>query len=158
MNRWIRTAAALFSVSLSACASGGSAPPVTRPMESIPFASSLDVHLERMTKTLSGLYYRDIEIGSGSIVKGKEEVKVHYTGWLTNGVKFDSNSESAQPIAIPLGRGKAIKGWDEGLVGMRVGGRRQLVIPPALGYGSERTGAIPADAVLVFDIRIVSLK
>ena len=158
MHRWIRFAAALVSVSLAACASGGSAPPATRPMESIPFASTLDVNLARMTKTPSGLYYRDIETGTGSIVHGKLDVKVHYTGWLTNGVKFDSNTQDQEPIVVPLGRGRAIKGWDEGLDGMRVGGRRQLVIPPELGYGSNRAGLIPPDAVLVFDVRVVSAK
>ena len=155
MHRWMKIAAA---VTLTACASGGTAAPVSRPMESINFSSALDVNLGRMTKTASGLYYRDLETGTGSLIKGKEDVKVFYTGWLTNGVQFDSNKDSDQPITIPLGRGRAIKGWDEGLIGMRVGGRRQLVIPPELGYGSSRAGAIPPDAVLVFEIRIVSAK
>ena len=159
-NRLVVTlvSATSLAVLLAACASGGSPAPATRPMEAIPFASTLNVNLERMTKTPDGLYYRDIEEGTGPIVHGKEDVKVHYTGWLTNGVKFDSNEESDPPVTVPLGRGRAIKGWDKGLVGMRVGGRRQLVIPPELGYGSERAGQIPADAVLVFDIRLVSVK
>src|SRR5437879_441301 len=116
MPRWTTLVAAL---SLSACASGGSAPPATRPMESIPFSSTLDINLGRMTKTASGLYYRDLEVGTGPIIKGREDVKVHYTGWLTNGTKFESNGESDPPLTVPLGRGRAIKGWDEGLVGMR---------------------------------------
>jgi len=143
---------------LAACASGGAALPAMRPMASIPFASSLDVELGRMTKTPSGLYYRDIEIGTGQLVHGKVDVKVHYTGWLTNGVKFDSNKDDEPPLTVPLNRGRAIKGWDEGLDGMRVGGRRQLVLPPELGYGSNRSGMIPPDAVLVFDIKIVGVK
>ena len=159
MHRGIKSIAMAMLVTTSACASaGGSAAPATRPMESIPFASTLDVNLARMTKTATGLYYRDIEVGTGSLIRGKEDVKVHYTGWLTNGVKFDSNTSDDQPITVPLGRGRAIKGWDEGLQGMRVGGRRQLVVPPELGYGSERAGVIPPDAVLVFDIRVVSAK
>jgi FKBP-type peptidyl-prolyl cis-trans isomerase len=158
MHRYVRHAIALLSVSLAACASGGGAPPATRSLESIPFASTLDVNLARMTKTPSGLYYRDIEVGTGTIVHGKLDVKVHYTGWLTNGVKFDSNTEDQTPLTVPLNRGRAIKGWDDGLEGMRVGGRRQLVIPPELGYGSNRSGLIPPDAVLVFDIRVVSAK
>ena len=124
MHRWFRLTAAILSATLSACASGGGAPPAMRSMDSIPFASALDVNLGRMTKTPSGLYYRDIEMGTGQIVHGKVDVKVHYTGWLTNGVKFDSNKEDEAPITVPLGRGRAIKGWDEGLEGMRVGGRR----------------------------------
>ena len=155
MHRSIRLAAA---VALTACASVGSPAPATRPMESIPFASTLDVNLGRMTKTASGLYYRDLEVGTGALVKGREDVKVHYTGWLTNGTKFESNAESDPPLTLPLGRGRAIRGFDEGLVGMRVGGRRQLVIPPELGYGSNRSGQIPADAVLVFELKVVSVK
>jgi FKBP-type peptidyl-prolyl cis-trans isomerase len=160
MNRRISipTAVVAFAVSLSACATGGGAVPTLRPIESIPFASSLDVNLSRMTKTATGLYYRDIEAGTGNIVHAKMDVKVHYTGWLTNGVKFDSNGEDEQPLTVPIGRGRAIKGWDEGLEGMRVGGRRQLVIPPELAYGSNRSGLIPPDAVLVFDIHVVSAK
>jgi FKBP-type peptidyl-prolyl cis-trans isomerase len=146
------------TIALSACASGGTPAPATRPMESINFSSALDVNLGRMTKTASGLYYRDLEVGTGSILKGREDIKVHYTGWLTNGTKFDSNGESDAPISIPLGRGRVIKGWDEGLVGMRVGGRRQLVVPPELGYGSNRAGQIPPDAVLVFELKVVSAK
>jgi FKBP-type peptidyl-prolyl cis-trans isomerase FkpA len=157
MHRSIRLIAAVLSVSTSACASGG-APPPLRPMESIPFAASLDINLGRMTKTASGLYYLDLEVGTGPIVRGKEDVKVHYTGWLTNGVKFDSSKDEDPPVTVPLGRGRAIKGWDEGLVGMRVGGRRRLVIPPELGYGPNRTGAIPPDAELVFDHKVVSVK
>ncbi len=158
MHRYVRNTAALLSISLAACASGGGGAPTTRPIESIPFASTLDVNLARMTKTPSGLYYRDIEMGTGMIVHGKLDVKVHYTGWLTNGVKFDSNTEDQPPLTVPLNRGRAIKGWDDGLEGMRVGGRRQLVVPPELGYGSSRAGLIPPDAVLVFDIRVVSAK
>jgi FKBP-type peptidyl-prolyl cis-trans isomerase len=155
MHRWMKLTA---SVALTACASAGTPAPAARPMESINFSSALDVNLARMTKTASGLYYRDLEVGTGALIRGKEDVKVHYTGWLTNGTKFESNGESDPPLTVPLGRGRAIKGWDEGLVGMRVGGKRQLVIPPELGYGSERAGQIPADAVLVFELKIVSAK
>lgn len=159
MRRGIGSIAIAMLVITTACASaGGGAAPATRPMESIPFASTLDVNLARMTKTTTGLYFRDIEVGTGPVIRGKEDVKVHYTGWLSNGVKFDSNASEDQPLTVPLGRGRTIKGWDEGLQGMRVGGRRQLVIPPELGYGSSRSGVIPPDAVLVFDIRVVSAK
>ena len=158
MHRWIKHTVVVLSISLAGCASGGGAPPATRSMESIPFASALDVNLARMTKTPAGVYYRDIEEGTGPIVRGKEDLKVHYTGWLSNGVKFDSNTNDQQPLTVPLGRGRVIKGWDDGLVGMRVGGRRQLVIPPELGYGSNRSDVIPADAVLVFEIRVISAK
>jgi peptidylprolyl isomerase len=155
MRRPIMLAALVFA---TGCATGGTPLPPPRPIESIPFASSLDVDLSKMTKTASGLYYRDIEVGTGTLVKGKMQVRVHYTGWLTNGEKFDSNGSDERPLEIPVGRGRTIKGWDEGLQGMRVGGRRQLVVPPALGYGSEHSDLIPPDAVLVFDIRVVSAE
>src|ERR1039457_537376 len=121
MNRGINSTAAVLLLALNACARAGSWAQATRPMESIPFASTLDVNLARMTRTPAGVYYRDIEVGTGPVVRGKEDVKVHYTGWLTNGTKFDSNSSDDQPLTVPLGRGRAIKGWDDGLLGMRVG-------------------------------------
>jgi FKBP-type peptidyl-prolyl cis-trans isomerase len=157
MRRPIVFLASALVVSFAACASGGGALP-PRPIQSIPFAASLDVDLSRMTKTPSGLYYRDIVVGLGPVIHGKVDVKVHYTGWLTNGVKFDGNADDEPPLTVPLGRGRAIKGWDEGLEGMRAGGRRQLVIPPELAYGSSRSGMIPPDATLVFDVKVVSVK
>jgi FKBP-type peptidyl-prolyl cis-trans isomerase len=158
MHHRMRLAAAALSITVVACASGGAPVPPPRSVESTPFASSLDVDLSKMTKTASGLYWRDIEVGTGMLVKGKMNVRAHYTGWLTNGEKFDSNGVDDEPVEIPLGRGRAIKGWEEGLQGMRVGGRRQLVVPSELGYGSAHSGMIPPDAVLVFDIRVVSAK
>jgi FKBP-type peptidyl-prolyl cis-trans isomerase len=159
MIRWTRLiAAAALSVSLAACASGGGGAFAAKPMESIPFASTLNVQLDRMTKTSTGLYYRDIEVGTGPVVKPLMEVKVFYNGWLTNGVKFDSTRVDMPPLTIPIGRGRVIKGWDEGIPGMRVGGRRQLVLPPELAYGSNRSGLIPPDAVLVFEVRVISAR
>jgi len=156
MPRQNRLIIAALSVLLAACASGGA--PATRPMESIPFASSLDVQLEKMTKTATGLYYRDIEVGTGPVIRERMDIHVIYTGWLTNGVKFDSTAVGQPPLTIPIGRGRVIKGWDEGIIGMRVGGRRLLIVPPELAYGSSRAGVIPADAVLVFDVKVVSAK
>jgi FKBP-type peptidyl-prolyl cis-trans isomerase len=156
MPRPMRLAIVLLAASFVACASAGPPVPPPRPIESIPFASSLDVDLSKMTKTASGLYYRDIEVGTGTLVKGKMEVKVHYTGWLTNGVKFDSNAEDAPPVTISLGRGRVVKGLDEGIEGMHAGGRRQLVMPSALGYGADGSGQIPGDAVLVFEVHVIS--
>lgn len=161
MHRWNQARRAILIAPFAltaACASGGSGPPATRPIESVPFASALDIDLARMTRTPKGLYYRDLELGTGAVIRDRDDVKVHYTGWLSNGVVIDSNTVNDPPASIPLGRDRVIKGWDEGIPGMRVGGRRLLVIPPELGYGSSRAGAIPADAFLVFDIRVVSAK
>ena len=158
MHRRSILVAVVCSITLSACASAGPPLPPPQPIESIPFDATLNIDLSKMTKTASGLFYRDLEVGSGMEVKGRMRVRVHYTGWLTNGVKFDENTPDQPPIEVEVGRGRAIKGWDEGLQGMRPGGRRQLVIPAALGYGSEHSGLIPPDAVLVFDILVVSVE
>ncbi len=158
MHRPVKFVAAIFVAFLTACASGGGSALPSRPIESIPFAASLNIDLAKMTKTPSGLYYRDLDEGTGPIIRGKVDLKVHYTGWLTNGVKFDGNSSEDPPLTVPFGRGRVLKGWDEGLLGMRVGGRRQLIVPPSLGYGSDKAGLIPPDATLVFDVRVLSMK
>ena len=157
MRRWARV---VLAVTLSACASGGKGAPVIAPpsLENTPFNPTLEVDFSKMTRLPSGMYYKDLEIGSGAVVQARNEVKVHYTGWLSNGTRFDENKQTDEPITVPLGRGAAIEGWDKGVPGMRVGGRRQLVIPSSLGYGHTRRGAIPADAVLVFVLTVVSAK
>ncbi len=109
-------------------------------------------------KTASGLQIKDVQPGSGNAAKSGDTVLVHYTGWLTNGTQFDS-SVGKQPFSVKIGAGNVIKGWDEGLVGMKVGGRRILVIPPELGYGSTGSGStIPANATLVFELVLVSIQ
>ena len=106
-----------------------------------------------------GLEYFELRKGTGAEAKPGTTVKVHYTGWLTNGKKFDSSMDRHEPIEFPLGAGKVIKGWDEGIVGMKVGGRRQLHIPAKLGYGETGAGdAIPPNADLVFDCALVDVK
>ena len=152
----IRTLATLALLLLTgACASGGALPAARSP-ESLPFASSLNVDFSKLTKTTSGLYFRDVEMGSGALVQRGQTVEVRYTGWLNNGVQFDQTAAGDKPISFRVGRLQVIKGWDEGIVGMRVGGKRQLVIPPDLGYGPDRKGIIPGDATLVFVIEVVS--
>ena len=109
--------------------------------------------------TSSGLKYWEIKKGTGpAAVKGKT-VKVHYTGWLTDGKEFDSSLDAGEPIQFLLGSGQVIKGWDEGIAGMKVGGKRQLRIPPELGYGSRGAGStIPPNATLIFDVQLVGVK
>jgi FKBP-type peptidyl-prolyl cis-trans isomerase len=107
--------------------------------------------------TTSGLQYWDMKVGTGPKAIPGETVRVHYTGWLTNGKKFDS-SVGAQPYRFDLGRGQVIKGWDEGVAGMRVGGRRQLRIPPESAYGDRGyPGTIPPNATLIFDVQLVGI-
>lgn len=110
-------------------------------------------------KTASGLQYWDIKVGTGAEAKQGSHVTVHYTGWLTSGKKFDSSVDAGKPFEFTIGRGDVIKGWEEGVAGMKVGGKRQLRIPPELGYGaSGYPGVIPANATLVFDIQLLGVK
>jgi FKBP-type peptidyl-prolyl cis-trans isomerase len=111
-------------------------------------------------KTDSGLQYWDIRLGNGETAKEGSRVRVHYTGWLTNGKKFDSSVDAGTPFDFRIGNGEVIKGWEEGVTGMRVGGKRQLHIPPSLAYGAEGTpdGSIPPNATLIFDIHLLAIQ
>jgi FKBP-type peptidyl-prolyl cis-trans isomerase FkpA len=109
--------------------------------------------------TADGLKYWDTKVGTGTTATSGHKVKVHYTGWLTNGKKFDSSVDRKEPFEFQLGGGQVIKGWDEGVAGMKVGGKRRLEIPPALGYGSRGAGGvIPPDATLLFDVELLDVK
>lgn len=111
------------------------------------------------TTTASGLQYWDTATGTGATAIAGNPVKVHYTGWLTTGEKFDSSRDRGEPFSFPLGAGQVIKGWDEGVAGMRVGGKRQLRIPPELGYGAKGAGgAIPPNATLIFDVELLEVS
>lgn len=110
------------------------------------------------TTTASGLQYWDITTGSGATATPGKEVSVHYTGWLTDGTKFDSSVDRGQPFVFPLGAGRVIKGWDEGVSGMKVGGKRQLRIPPGLAYGARGVGPIPPNSTLIFDVELLDVK
>jgi peptidylprolyl isomerase len=118
---------------------------------------SLDVQLDSMTRRSNGLYYQDVAVGEGARVDSGDVVTVHYTGWLPNGNVFDS-SRDGEPFEVAIGYGRVIDGWDQGVVGMREGGQRRLVIPPALGYGDQARGPIPSNSTLVFDVEVVELE
>lgn len=109
--------------------------------------------------TPSGLRYIDERAGDGPSPQAGQSVSVHYTGWLTEGKKFDSSLDRGQPFSFPLGAGQVIKGWDEGVASMKIGGKRRLIIPPALGYGERGTpgGPIPPNATLIFDVELLSV-
>ena len=115
-----------------------------------------------MITTASGLQYEDTTVGTGAVAKPGQNVQVHYTGWLyTNGqagAKFDSSKDRGQPFVFPLGAGHVIKGWDEGVQGMAVGGTRRLVIPANLGYGARGAGGvIPPNATLLFEVDLLAV-
>ena len=114
--------------------------------------------------TSSGLQYVDLTVGNGDVAKAGNQVSVHYTGWLQNpdgskGRKFDSSKDRGQPFQFALGQGQVIKGWDEGVQGMQVGGVRELIIPPALGYGQGGAGGvIPPNATLIFEVELLGVS
>ena len=111
------------------------------------------------TKTASGLQIEDITVGEGSVAASGQQVTVHYTGWLTNGSKFDSSKDRNDPFKFGLGKSQVIRGWDEGVQGMKVGGKRKLTIPPELGYGARGAGGvIPPNATLVFEVELLAVQ
>ncbi|HZS60101.1 MAG TPA: FKBP-type peptidyl-prolyl cis-trans isomerase [Gemmatimonadaceae bacterium] len=159
----------LLVLCLAAC--GGekkadtSTPAASTPAASTPasgsapaFAPQLGVDVATMTKTPSGLAYKDTKVGDGPVAKPGQMASVHYTGWLPDGTKFDSSRDAGQPFGFTIGQGQVIKGWDEGVAGMKVGGRRLLVIPPDLGYGASGSGPIPPNSTLVFDVELLGVK
>jgi len=124
----------------------------------VTFAPQLQVELDQMEEGEGGLRYRDLEEGTGAEVSAGQTATVHYTGWLPSGEEFDSSRGSA-PFEFTVGAGEVIAGWDQGVAGMRVGGRRQLVIPPQLGYGSTGAGGvIPPNATLVFEVELLGVN
>jgi len=113
----------------------------------------------KVVTTPSGLKYEILQKGKGAVAKAGQSVSVHYTGWLTNGTKFDSSVDRGQPFQFNLGAGQVIKGWDEGVAGMKVGEKRKLTIPSDLGYGPNGAGGvIPPNATLIFDVELLGVQ
>lgn len=107
----------------------------------------------------TGLQIEDLIVGDGASPTRGQQVIVHYTGWLTDGTKFDSSVDRGQPFSFPLGMGRVIRGWDEGVATMKVGGKRKLTIPPEMGYGANGAGGvIPPNATLVFEVELLDLR
>jgi FKBP-type peptidyl-prolyl cis-trans isomerase len=153
-------AAATAVLALAACSKPSSTvptDPANQAIETATFDPSLHVDLKGSTKTASGLYYRDVIVGDGPVAAPGQTVSAGYVGWLVDGSQFDASREGS-PYTFVLGTHAVIAGWDEGLTGMHVGGKRQLIIPATLGYGANGSGPIPPNAVLVFTVELVSVK
>ena len=111
------------------------------------------------TSTPSRLIIEELVAGAGAVAAAGQNVTVHYTGWLTDGSKFDSSKDRRDPFVFSLGAGQVIRGWDEGVQGMKVGGSRRLTIPPELGYGARGAGSvIPPNATLVFEVELLDVR
>jgi FKBP-type peptidyl-prolyl cis-trans isomerase FkpA len=146
--------ACLLLLALSACGDPSEAGDPTK----VKYAPSLGVDLDTMNRSESGLYTQDLQVGTGEEVTPGRTAFVHYSGWLADGSLFDTSRDNDRPFSFEVGAGRVIKGWDEGLVGMKVGGKRRLVIPSELGYGAVGSGPIPPHSVLIFDVELVSLR
>jgi FKBP-type peptidyl-prolyl cis-trans isomerase len=148
------TATVVLALTASFAQSGSRRKPASPPAVSGPTKVT-----GNPTKTDSGLEFWDIKVGTGATSVAGHTVKVHYTGWLTTGKKFDTSVGTGKPFEFKLGAGEVIKGWDEGVAGMKVGGKRQLRIPPELAYGDQGSpGTIPPNATLIFDVLLVAVE
>lgn len=155
MRRLFR--ALLCALPLLAAACGGDATGPSDPdLTTVNFAPALGVDISTMTRVGDGVYYKDRVVGTGAEVAANRVIQVRYQGWLADGTRFDHNLEPRELFPLILGQRRVIQGWEQGIPGMKVGGRRLLVIPPSLGYGTQSNGPIPANSVLVFEVTVVS--
>jgi peptidylprolyl isomerase len=150
----LSVSACLLLLALSACGDPSESGDPTK----VKFAPSLGVDLAAMYRSESGLYMQDLEVGTGEEVTPGRTAFVHYSGWLPDGYLFDTSLDNDRPFSFVVGQGRVIKGWDEGLVGMKVGGKRRLVLPSELGYGEVGSGPIPPHSVLVFTVELLSMR
>jgi FKBP-type peptidyl-prolyl cis-trans isomerase FkpA len=152
MRRLLTLLVLALPLALAGCDTSG---PDEITIENASFHPSLNVDLSAMTRTGTGLYYRDLDVGSGAEVSVSDVVSVRYTGWFIDGRQLDSNVGEPHPFRFMVGGDSVIEGFHQGVIGMNVGGRRQLVVPPDLGYGGRWHGPIPPNTILVFIIEVV---
>jgi FKBP-type peptidyl-prolyl cis-trans isomerase FkpA len=152
MSSKLRRAVSLVAVLAAACSGSGDTPATAPTIEQTTFASSLGIDLTTFTRTATGLYYKDLNVGTGTQVATGQNVTTNYVGWLTNGTQFDAGS-----IQFIFGAGQVVAGWDQGLGGMKVGGARMLIVPPSLGYGASGRGNVPGNSIMVFRVSILSI-
>lgn len=125
---------------------------------SLPAKQAVPVTETTGTKSSEELKIEESEVGTGEEVKKGDTILIHYTGTLSDGTKFDSSYDRGEPFETQIGVGAVIQGWDEGVVGMKTGGKRKLIIPPSLGYGDRQMGSIPANSTLIFDVELIEIK
>ncbi|MGH7504945.1 MAG: FKBP-type peptidyl-prolyl cis-trans isomerase [Longimicrobiales bacterium] len=148
------TAAMMLTLIVAACNDD----PTALDPRDVEFAAELGIDLDAMTRTGTGLYYQDVVAGTGATAADGQTVDVLYQGWLPNGTLFDAILDPHSPYTFTIGVSPVIRGWHEGIAGMRVGSVRKLVIPPSLGYGNRRNDPIPPNSVLVFEITLLSVE
>ncbi|PYP81477.1 MAG: peptidylprolyl isomerase [Gemmatimonadetes bacterium] len=158
-----RLAFALLPIAFTACLSGtdyGTNTYPLVPIEQTTFATSLNVDLSKSTKTATGLYYRDLVTGTGATATSTSRVSTYYALYFPTGQKIEELSSPSTPYSFTIGTNPpaVIAGWDEGVQGMKVGGTRQLIVPPSLAYGTNGAGVIPPNSVLVFTIQLVAVQ
>ena len=144
------TTAATTTVA-TAMPKGSQPQPQPRPGMSAPLATAVPANNDKVE-------IKDLVVGKGQEAKPGDNVSVHYVGTLTDGKEFDQSRKRGQPFTFPLGQGRVIKGWDQGVVGMKVGGKRKLTIPPSLAYGDRGAGSIPPNSTLVFEVELLEIK
>lgn len=161
---------ALLALALASCGEnppGGGvvqslrAPPIPEEVpepELIDYNPDLGIVISEMKKMDAGVLWQDDSVGVGDSLDVNMTAVVHYTGWLPDGTQFDTSREGGTPFTFRVGAGEVIEAWEVGVVGMRVGGRRKLVVPPALGYGSDPFGPLPGNAILVFEIELIEIR
>lgn len=158
MPRLLRSLPLLLALTLAAACDHSTAPQPVKTVEETTFNPVLGVDLAAMTKLESGLYYRDLVVGTGTEATTGKKISVRYAGFLPTGEQFDATNPTAAAFQFTLGSGTVISGWNQGVAGMKVGGQRQLVIPSGLAYGNQAQGTIPANSVLVFVITVVDVQ
>lgn len=142
---------------MSACGTDSTAPDIPSNPAVETYAATLGVNIAAMTKKSDNLFVQDLVVGTGAEAVVGRTVRVTYSGYLISGSRFDSNV-GGSPFSFLLGGGQVIAGWDQGVVGMKVGGKRRLVIGSSLGYGRQGSGPIPANATLVFDVEVLNVQ